>query len=127
MGMRHGSHCLNGALHYIDIFLTLYQELGNILNEGWLESHALSVFFKGITDPSYETFVMIQRSKNESLNDAVLALRKHEHKLNEKRIEKRTFKNTAWRMVDNKDITFDWDDDERSSHPMKKARRTKNG
>eukprot|EP00957_Ditylum_brightwellii_P205068 15342090-Ditylum_brightwellii.AAC.1 len=71
-----------------------YCELGNIPNEGWSESHVLNVFFKGITDPSYEVFVMIQRSKNKSLDDAVLALRKHERELDKKRIEKRKFKNT---------------------------------
>eukprot|EP00957_Ditylum_brightwellii_P005585 427827-Ditylum_brightwellii.AAC.1 len=116
----------NEASHYISNFLTSYQETDNIPNEGWSESHALNVFFKGITDPSYEMFVRIQRSKNESLNDAVLALRKHEGKLNEKHIKKRKFKNTIQRMIDSKEITFDWDDDERSSSPMKKARRTKN-
>eukprot|EP00957_Ditylum_brightwellii_P133984 10216339-Ditylum_brightwellii.AAC.1 len=29
-------------------------------------------------------------------------------------------------MIDNKEITFDWNDDEGSSRPMKKARRMKN-
>eukprot|EP00957_Ditylum_brightwellii_P004342 329868-Ditylum_brightwellii.AAC.1 len=70
---------------------------------------------------------MIQRSKNKSLDDAVLALRKHECKLNKKRIKKKKFKNTIRRMLDNKEITFDWDGDERSFGPTKKARRTKNG
>eukprot|EP00957_Ditylum_brightwellii_P063956 4851940-Ditylum_brightwellii.AAC.1 len=87
----------------------LYWELSNIPNEGCSERHALNVSFKGITDPSHEMFVMIQRSKNESLDDAVLALRKHEHKLDKKSTEKRKFKNTVQRMIDNKEITFDWD------------------
>eukprot|EP00957_Ditylum_brightwellii_P008909 674126-Ditylum_brightwellii.AAC.1 len=108
MGMRHGSHSLNGVLHYINNFLACHQELGNIPNEGWSENHVLN------------------GSKNESLDDTVLAHRKHEHKLDKKHIEKRKFKNTVQRMIDNKEITFDWDNDERSSCPMKKARRTKN-
>eukprot|EP00957_Ditylum_brightwellii_P044584 3380778-Ditylum_brightwellii.AAC.1 len=70
---RLDDYCLStssGASHYINNFLTLYQELGNITNEGWSESHVLNVFLKGVTDPSYEMSVMIKRSKNESLDDA---------------------------------------------------------
>eukprot|EP00957_Ditylum_brightwellii_P110557 8433133-Ditylum_brightwellii.AAC.1 len=127
MGTRRGDHCLNGASHYINNFLALYRELGDIPNERWSESHALNVFFKGITDPSYEMFVMIQRSKNKSIYDAVLDLRKHERELDEKCIKKRKFKNTVRRMIDNMEITFDWDGDERSSCLTKKARRTNIG
>eukprot|EP00957_Ditylum_brightwellii_P024411 1842887-Ditylum_brightwellii.AAC.1 len=47
-----------------------YEELGNILNEGWSEIHVFNVFFKGITDTSCKMLVMIQRSKTESLDDA---------------------------------------------------------
>eukprot|EP00957_Ditylum_brightwellii_P182165 13878979-Ditylum_brightwellii.AAC.1 len=75
--------------------------------EEWSESHALSVFLRGIVDPLFETYVSMQRSKNGNLNDAVLALRNFDRESSEKRSEKSEFKNTVRRMIEDKEIIVD--------------------
>eukprot|EP00957_Ditylum_brightwellii_P171027 13019392-Ditylum_brightwellii.AAC.1 len=63
--------------YYINNFLTLYRELNEIPGEALSNSHALSMFLKGIKGTYYETFVKIQRNKSEEgLMDAIIALRK---------------------------------------------------
>lgn len=88
-------HMHNGdsASYYINNFLTSYQELNEIPGEALSESHALSMFLKGIKDTDYETFVEIQRNKSEEgLVDAIVALRKKERSIVEKRKERRIAK-----------------------------------
>ena len=77
------------ASQYINNFLTAYRELNNIPGESISDSHALSMFLHGITDPDFSTFVQIQRNKNEGLEEAVLALRKEDRVLFAKRIERK--------------------------------------
>ena len=86
------------AAQYINNFLTSYRELNEIPGEALSESHAISMFLQGITDPDFETFVKIQRSKNESLMNAIVALRKEDRELLEKRANNRRFKNKLQRM-----------------------------
>ena len=50
-------HNRDSASYYINNFLTSYQELNEIPGEALPESHALSMFLKGIKDTDYETFV----------------------------------------------------------------------
>eukprot|EP00957_Ditylum_brightwellii_P003236 246675-Ditylum_brightwellii.AAC.1 len=56
------------------------------------------MFLQGITDQDFEVFVKIQRSKNESLMDAIVALRKEDRELSEKRANNRRFKNKLQRL-----------------------------
>eukprot|EP00957_Ditylum_brightwellii_P009180 694796-Ditylum_brightwellii.AAC.1 len=65
------SQCINN-------FLTAYRELNNIPGELISDSHTLSMFLHGISDPDFAMFVQIQRKKNEGLEEAVLALRKED-------------------------------------------------
>ena len=117
----------DGVLRYINNFITTYRELDEVPGEGWSPSHALSVFLDGITDPSFETFVMIQRSKGETLDETILALRKYDRELSAKRVEKRKLKSTVRRMIENNEISIDYDNDEElepSNKRVKRARRT---
>ena len=120
-----------GAQQYINSFMTTYRELNNIPGEGWSAGHTKSVFLKGIQDPDYDTFVAIQKDKNQSLDEMVLALRRAERELLSKRSEKRKLNNIVRRMMnDRKTSGHRKDDGERvdyeeyESNP-KKARRTK--
>ena len=70
----------------------MYRELNEIPGEALSESHALSMFLRGISDPDYLTFVHIQRNRNESLMQVIIALRKEERELIKKRSEKKRLK-----------------------------------
>eukprot|EP00957_Ditylum_brightwellii_P104775 7985880-Ditylum_brightwellii.AAC.1 len=116
---------LSGTLYRIKNFLTIYQELDEIPNEGWSESHALSMFLKEIIDLVLETFITIQRSKNKILEEAVLALRKLERELNKKRVKKRKLRTTVCRMIKNNEIKIDYGDDSGSYGLTKRVRKFK--
>eukprot|EP00957_Ditylum_brightwellii_P081814 6224485-Ditylum_brightwellii.AAC.1 len=69
----------DSALYYINKFLTSYRELNKIPGEPLSDSHALSMFLKGIKDTDYKTFIKMQRNKSEEgLMDAIVVLRKEE-------------------------------------------------
>eukprot|EP00957_Ditylum_brightwellii_P148332 11292832-Ditylum_brightwellii.AAC.1 len=63
---------------YINRFLTAYRKSNNITGESISESHTLSMFLYGITDPDFAMFVQIQMNNNEGQEEAVLALRKED-------------------------------------------------
>eukprot|EP00957_Ditylum_brightwellii_P204523 15339651-Ditylum_brightwellii.AAC.1 len=108
--------------------MTMYCDLNGVPGEGWLPSHALSVFLDGITDPSFDTFVIIQRNKNETLDETILALRKFDWELSTKQAEKRKLRGTVRRMIENNEINIEYNNDDEFATPnkeVKRARRTK--
>eukprot|EP00957_Ditylum_brightwellii_P141339 10769294-Ditylum_brightwellii.AAC.2 len=97
-----GNYMMNNgdsASHYINNFLTSYRELNEIPCEALSKSHTLSMFLKGIKDTYYETFVEIQRNKSEEgLMDAIVALRKKEKSIVQKRKEQMITRNCQRRL-----------------------------
>eukprot|EP00957_Ditylum_brightwellii_P180051 13715872-Ditylum_brightwellii.AAC.1 len=80
----------DSALHYINNFLTLYRELNKIPCKALSDSYALSMFLKEIKGTDYEAVVKMQRNKSEEgLMDAIVALRKKERSIVQKRKEQR--------------------------------------
>ena len=71
-----------------------------------------------MSNPDFETFVKFQRSKNEGLMDAIVALRKEDRELSEKRAHNRRFKNKLRRMREEME-----DDDEGRRREPKRIRR----
>ena len=50
---------------YINNFLTSFQELNKITGEAILESHALSLFLRGVKDTDFEMTAEIQKNKDD--------------------------------------------------------------
>ena len=109
----------DSASHYINNFLTSYRELNEIPGEALSNSHALSMFLKGIKDSDYETFVEIQRNKSEEwLMDAIIALRKKERSILQNRKERRIARHRQRRVREEEEDDKDNSDNE-YSHSFK--------
>eukprot|EP00957_Ditylum_brightwellii_P167705 12767073-Ditylum_brightwellii.AAC.1 len=115
----------NGVLHYINNFMTMHCDLNEVPGEGCSPSHKLLVFLDEITDPSYDTFVIIQRNKNETLDQTILALRKFDRELSAKQAEKKKVRNTMRWMIENQEISINYNDDNEFSTHSKCVKRAK--
>ena len=67
----------SNAANYINNLLTTYIELKEIPCESISDSHVLSLFPNGITDPYFQMPVEIQRKNDRSLMDAVIYVSKN--------------------------------------------------
>eukprot|EP00957_Ditylum_brightwellii_P098982 7540114-Ditylum_brightwellii.AAC.1 len=70
--------------------------------------------------------VTIQQSKNEGLDNAVLALRKYDRVILSRRAKKRKLKNTICRMIDSNEISVDsTNNNDNDTRCFKKSRMNK--
>ena len=108
------------ASDYINKFLAWYRDLEKIEGEGLTDRHAIYLFLKNIVDPEYVTQVAFCRNTKAELDECIASIRRQERDLQQKRIERKTFKSMLRRArIDGEDS------DDSDEPPPKKKHRTK--